>query len=100
MATSAPIPDEKSIPHNNAAEPTSSTGSLRSEDLVIGDYGSDSNHAFTDPKVADYWRGVYKKAQYECRHRFDPDITWSAAEELKLRRKVSTVILCHEGING
>lgn len=65
------------------------TPSLRSEELVVGDYGSDSNHAFSDPKVADYWRGVYETAKYEGRHRFDPDITWSAEEEKKLRWKVS-----------
>lgn len=64
------------------------TPSLRSEELVVGDYGSDRHHAFSDPKVADYWRGVYEKAKYEGRHNFDPDITWSAQEEKKLRRKV------------
>ncbi|PIA93026.1 putative transporter [Cercospora beticola] len=70
-----------------------STPSLRSEDLVQGDYGSDSHHVFSEPKVADYWRGVYEKAEYEGRHRFDPTLTWSADEELKLRRKVDFRIM-------
>lgn len=65
------------------------TPSLRSEELVVGDYGSDRHHVFSEPKVADYWRGVYEKAEYEGRHNFDPDITWSADEEKKLRWKVS-----------
>lgn len=65
-----------------------STSSLRSSELVHGDYGSDSNHVFSDPSVADYWRKVYEDAQYEGRHRFDPEITWSADEEKKLKRKV------------
>ncbi len=69
------------------------TPSVRSEDLVVGDYGSDSNHVFSEPKVADYWRGVYEKAQYEGRHRFDPTLTWSADEEKKLRRKVDLRIM-------
>ncbi|KAF1966847.1 MFS general substrate transporter [Bimuria novae-zelandiae CBS 107.79] len=69
------------------------TPSLRSEELVQGDYGSDSNHIFSNPKVADYWRGVYEKAQYEGRHRFDPTLTWSADEEKKLRRRVDFRIM-------
>lgn len=67
-----------------------STPSLRSSELVQGDYGSDSNHVFSDSGVADYWRKVYEDAQYEGRHRFDPEITWSADEEKKLKRKVRT----------
>lgn len=66
------------------------TPSIRSEELVVGDYGSDRHHIFADPKVAEYWRGVYEKAKYEGRHNFDPDITWSAEEEKKLRWKVSS----------
>lgn len=69
------------------------TPSVRSEELVVGDYGSDSNHVFSDPKVADYWRGVYEKAQYEGRHRFDPTLTWSADEEKKLKRRVDYRIM-------
>ena len=81
--------DEKDPSRDVSGVNTSSEGSLRSEDLVIGDYGSDRHHVFADPKVADYWRSVYDKAQYECRHRFDTELTWSAAEEKKLRRRVS-----------
>lgn len=69
------------------------TPSLRSEELVVGDYGSDGNHVFSDPNVADYWRGVYEKAQYEGRHRFDPTLTWSAEEERKLKRRVDWRIM-------
>lgn len=56
---------------------------------IDGDYGSYSNHAFSDPKIAAYWRGIYETAQYEGRHRFDPSLTWSATEEKRLKRKVS-----------
>jgi len=55
---------------------------------IQGDYGSGRDHVFSDPKVADYWRNVYETAHYEGRHRFDPTFTWSAAEELRLKRKV------------
>lgn len=80
-------PDAKDLKYDSST--SEDTPSLRSEDLVVGDYGSDSNHVFSDPKVADHWRGVYEKAQYEGLARFDPHITWSAEEEKRLRRKVS-----------
>ncbi|OJD30342.1 major facilitator superfamily transporter [Diplodia corticola] len=60
---------------------------------IQGDYGSGREHIFSDPKVADYWRDVYEKAHYEGRHRFDPNFTWSAQEELKLKRKVDWRIM-------
>lgn len=41
-------------------------------------------HIFEDPKVAEYWRGVYDKAQYEGRDYFDPELEWTAAEEKSL----------------
>ncbi|KAJ5450721.1 uncharacterized protein N7458_007170 [Penicillium daleae] len=43
---------------------------------------------FLDPEVAEYWRGVYEKAQYECRDVFDPTLTWSEEEERALVRKL------------
>lgn len=58
------------------------------EEDIDGDYGSYHDHVFKDPQIAEYWRNVYEKAQYEGRHRFDPNLTWSATEEKKLKRKV------------
>jgi hypothetical protein len=49
---------------------------------------SDSNNPFLDPDVAEYWRTVYEKAQYECRHVFDPALTWTAEEEKAIVRKL------------
>ncbi|KAK7421545.1 hypothetical protein QQZ08_009890 [Neonectria magnoliae] len=49
---------------------------------------SASENVFSDPKVADHWRKVYEKAQYENRHRFDPTYTWTAEEEAKLVKKI------------
>lgn len=46
------------------------------------------HHVFKDPVTAQYWREVYDTAQYEGRHRFDPDYTWTADEEKRLVRKV------------
>ncbi|KKF93560.1 putative transporter [Ceratocystis platani] len=43
--------------------------------------------------MAEYWREVYNKAQYENRHRFDPDFEWTADEEKKLIRKIDIRIV-------
>lgn len=58
-----------------------------------GHLGSTTNHVFSDPSVADYWRLKYEKAGYENRHRFDPEYQWTAKEEKKLVRKVREALL-------
>jgi hypothetical protein len=67
---------------------TTSTGSSNDEERAANDFGGSGDHVFSDPKVAEYWRGVYENAQYECRHRFEPSATWTPEEEKKLRRRV------------
>ncbi|KAK4143916.1 major facilitator superfamily domain-containing protein [Dichotomopilus funicola] len=47
-----------------------------------------AKNPFLDPDVAAHWRGVYESAEYECRHAFDPTVTWSEEEERKLVRKL------------
>ncbi|ODV77902.1 MFS general substrate transporter [Suhomyces tanzawaensis NRRL Y-17324] len=42
------------------------------------------NHIFRDPAVAEHYRGVYEKCEYECRHLFDPEYTWTKEEEKKV----------------
>ncbi|KAI5868104.1 MFS general substrate transporter [Durotheca rogersii] len=59
----------------------------------VEDYGSTENHIFSDPVVAEHWRGVYERARYENRHRFDPDFRWTADEERRLVRKVDKRIM-------
>ncbi|CAG8359404.1 unnamed protein product [Penicillium salamii] len=49
---------------------------------------TDQKNPFLDPDVAEYWRTVYEKAQYECRHVFDPALTWPEEEERRLVRKL------------
>ena len=78
------LPGSKEVPSNEVSSDDAS-----SIEDIDGDYGSYSNHIFSDPKIAEYWRNVYEKATYEGRHRFDPAFTWSATEEKRLRRKVS-----------
>ncbi|KAF5001825.1 hypothetical protein FGRMN_800 [Fusarium graminum] len=63
------------------------------QDQAYHDSGDESasssiEHPFTDPEIANRWRKVYEKAEYENRHRFDPNFTWTAREEKKLVRKI------------
>lgn len=41
-------------------------------------------HIFKDPEVAEYYRNLYEKSNYECRHRFDPEFEWEPEEEKKI----------------
>lgn len=52
-----------------------------------GGYDNEKN-PFRDPTVAQHWRDVYEKSQYECRHVFDPSLSWSEEEERRLVRKL------------
>lgn len=70
-----PISQDKDISmkrgcDNNSEEPASK-------------YRLDKN-PFLDPEVLEHWRAVYKSAQYEYRHFFDPTLTWSKEEEKHL----------------
>jgi hypothetical protein len=47
-----------------------------------------SGNVFADPEVKAYYVGVYEKANYECRHVFDADLTWSKEEEKKIVRRL------------
>lgn len=82
MAT--PPIDQKQVPVTQNADSASSQISKQDRPA----YGSYEDHPFSDSATAQYWQGVYEKAEYEGRHRFDPDYTWTADEERKLVRKV------------
>ncbi|KAK3319635.1 major facilitator superfamily domain-containing protein [Cercophora scortea] len=48
----------------------------------------DKENPFLNPEVADRWRAVYEEANYECRHFFDPTLTWTEEEEKVIIRKI------------
>lgn len=52
------------------------------------EFGELAKNPFLDPDVAAHWRQSYENAQYECRHVFDPTLTWSEEEEKKVIRKI------------
>jgi hypothetical protein len=84
--------DGKELGTTTLSQDATSTGSSGDEERAANELGSDGEHVFSDPKVAEYWRGVYGNARYECRHRFDPSATWTPEEEKKLRRRVSDTV--------
>ena len=87
-----PVSDSKKVEPNNVVDPKAST-LYQHEELSEG---SDISHLdekfaanpFVDPKVAEHYRDLYGKAKYECRHVFDPDLSWTPKEERKLVRKI------------
>lgn len=48
----------------------------------------EEKNPFRDSAVAQHWREVYEKSKYECRHVFDPTLSWSEEEERRLVRKL------------
>ena len=61
---------------------------LLSEQSGSDDGYDEEKNPFRDPKVAEHWKNVYEDCTYECRHVFDPSLTWSAEEEKRLIRKI------------
>ncbi|KAF4310051.1 major facilitator superfamily transporter [Botryosphaeria dothidea] len=90
------ISDKKDITETSDVKDSPGTES-RDESIsdveIQGDYGSGRDHIFSDPKVADYWRNIFENAKYEGRHRFDPTFTWTAQEELRVRRKIDLRVM-------
>ncbi|CAK7564628.1 MAG: hypothetical protein SEPTF4163_002523 [Sporothrix epigloea] len=64
------------------------TGSVDYSSSDDGNQFALEKNPFADPETAEYWRGVYEKANYECRHVFDPSFVWAEEEERKLVRKL------------
>ncbi|TGZ77285.1 MFS general substrate transporter [Ascodesmis nigricans] len=81
---------EEFKPTSGSSSENTSTISL-SEYTTIKDYGSPGWDV--SEKKAEYWRGVYEKAKYEGRHRYDPSYKWTAAEEKRLVRKIDLRIM-------
>lgn len=48
----------------------------------------DCSNPFLDENVLEYYTQVYEDSNYECRHVFDPHLTWSKTEEEKVVKKL------------
>lgn len=82
------------------AELVTSRGNIVTKDgVVVSTDDSDhslSTNVFQDPEVKAYYVDIYEKAQYECRHVFDADLTWTKEEEKKIVRKLDWRGLLHQ----
>ncbi|KAH7067397.1 major facilitator superfamily domain-containing protein [Paraphoma chrysanthemicola] len=74
------VPGEKQVPVTH-----SDSGSSSNEPSAQDQKGP---NPFSDPATVQYWRDIYENAQYEGRHRFDPEFTWAQEEEKKLVRQL------------
>ncbi|KAL1851439.1 hypothetical protein VTK73DRAFT_9417 [Phialemonium thermophilum] len=98
--TTAPMPDLENldlevkkdygataaVSHKGSASESQARDALRLSSS--DDEGYDHKNPFSNPVVAEKWRETYEKSQYECRHVFDPTITWTPEEERRLVRKL------------
>ncbi len=89
MAKDATVVEAKS-PEPESPTNTKQGGLLPPSDLSgseEGGYATEKN-PFADPVAAEHWRQVYEKSRYECRHVFDPNLTWTEEEEKRIVRKL------------
>jgi hypothetical protein len=56
--------------------------------LELDDDVPSQQNPFLDPEVAERYAQIYEDAEYECRHAFDPKLTWTREEEKAIVRKV------------
>ena len=61
---------------------------LKSDGTTSSEHSVDEKNPFSDPKVAEYYKGVYESSQYECRDAFDAELEWTPAEEKRIVRKL------------
>jgi hypothetical protein len=57
-------------------------------DLPSTTAGKDGSRIGTLETVAERYRLIYEKAQYECRHVFEPTFAWTREEERAIVRKI------------
>lgn len=77
---------QASDPDSKLASSVKVTSYLSTEEESILSTGSPN--PFSDPVIAEYYRDLYEKSQYECRAAFDPEFEWTAEEEKKVIRKL------------
>jgi hypothetical protein len=74
------------------AQLVTENGNIVTKDgVVVSTEEADTSLAgniFQDPEVRAFYVKMYEDCEYECRHVFDGDLTWSKEEEKALVRKI------------
>lgn len=58
--------------------------SIQEQEIDLDSEAGEKAHVFQDPVTAEYYRDLYERTRYECRHQFDPRFTWSNSEEKRV----------------
>lgn len=80
---------------NKDAKLITKSGNVITEDgqvVITSDFSSSleaggselRDNVFKDPEIANYYRNLYIKSEYEGRHAFRPELEWTKEEERKL----------------
>jgi hypothetical protein len=89
LQDSATTPPDENTPLRLAAQKGEITAVSTSTSITPSvDESDTSDNPFADPAIAAHYVELYEKAQYECRHVFDPNLQWTRQEERKLVRKL------------
>ena len=86
-----PLGDDKKIvpvEHKDLKTAKTSESAVSSDLSGSEDNDFDSKDPFNTPENIAHWKQVYEDASYECRHVFDPTLTWTEEEEKKIIRKL------------
>ncbi|RCK65553.1 hypothetical protein Cantr_01214 [Candida viswanathii] len=70
-----------SIDDRASSSDSGSTTDVESDELA--------KNPFLDPKVEEYYRGLYEESKYESYVAFDPHFEWTPEEEKKVVRKIN-----------
>ncbi|KAG5370985.1 putative transporter [Yarrowia sp. E02] len=73
---------------SNGSDDIDTASVISSYDDVIDGSGENKTNPFADPRVAQQFRDIYEKSEYECRHLFDPEMEWTEEEEKRVKRKL------------
>lgn len=84
-----PVTIRSTVKHGTDDKTLAEIAQGSSESLTSSSSSSKfAKNPFVDEEVASHYRALYEKAQYECRHVFDPSLEWTPTEEKAIVRKL------------
>lgn len=83
----ATLEKEAQVPSSGSSSNVSLAKTFQGQIEVKELDNDNDSHIFQDPVVAEHYREIYEKVDYECKDHFDPNLTWTKEEEKKITRK-------------